>query len=192
MRDAANRETWLGDLVDELRPEFSARGYDLPPAIRIACGWPSKRATSKSNQRIGECWRASCAADGATEIFISPALAEPLRVADIVVHELIHAALPEAGHKGPFKRAMAQLGLGGKATATVATPELLLWLAPIVEACGAYPHAALTPGSNHSKQSTRLIKVACPACKYTARITQKWIDVGLPTCPCGEIMLDCV
>lgn len=35
---------------------------------------------------------------------------------------------------------------------------------------------------------TRLLKCECPECGYTIRTTQKWIDVGLPTCPCGEEM----
>lgn len=39
-----------------------------------------------------------------------------------------------------------------------------------------------------AKAGTRLLKCQCPSCEYTVRITQKWIDVGLPTCPCGEEM----
>lgn len=39
-----------------------------------------------------------------------------------------------------------------------------------------------------STQTTRLIKLACPACGYTVRTTQKWLDVGLPVCPCGDMM----
>lgn len=35
---------------------------------------------------------------------------------------------------------------------------------------------------------TRMLKCECGKCGYVARITQKWIDVGLPTCPCGEEM----
>ena len=32
---------------------------------------------------------------------------------------------------------------------------------------------------------TRLRKVACPDCGYTARICRSWLAVGLPGCPCG-------
>jgi len=38
------------------------------------------------------------------------------------------------------------------------------------------------------KQTTRMIKAECPSCGYTARISQKWVDVGLPTCPCGDTL----
>jgi hypothetical protein len=33
------------------------------------------------------------------------------------------------------------------------------------------------------KQTTRLHKVACADCGYTARVAQKWLDIGAPHCP---------
>jgi hypothetical protein len=36
-------------------------------------------------------------------------------------------------------------------------------------------------------QSTRLLKVYCETCGYTARITKRWIDkAGTPDCPAGH------
>lgn len=46
--------------------------------------------------------------------------------------------------------------------------------------------ARLTPTST-AKAGTRLLKLECK-CGYTVRTTQKWIEVGMPTCPCGEEM----
>lgn len=37
--------------------------------------------------------------------------------------------------------------------------------------------------SAKKKQTTRLKKAECGLCGYTVRLTQKWIDVGLPLCP---------
>jgi hypothetical protein len=34
-----------------------------------------------------------------------------------------------------------------------------------------------------------MLRLECPACGYTCRTTAKWIEVGLPTCPCGEEMV---
>lgn len=31
----------------------------------------------------------------------------------------------------------------------------------------------------------RLRKAQCDACGYTVRVTRSWLEVGLPTCPCG-------
>lgn len=36
---------------------------------------------------------------------------------------------------------------------------------------------------------SRLVKVHCLTCDYTVRTTEKWIGVGLPTCPCGKLMV---
>ncbi len=77
------------------------------------------------------------------------------------------------------------MGLIGKMTATVAGPELRVKLNTIVAELGAYPHEALTLGGG-KKQTTRLLKVQCECCGYTARITQKWADVGALTCPFGN------
>lgn len=35
---------------------------------------------------------------------------------------------------------------------------------------------------------TRMLKVECLDCGYNLRTTQKWLDVGLPTCCCGTEM----
>ena len=42
--------------------------------------------------------------------------------------------------------------------------------------------------SKSGKQSTRLLKCECPDCGYVVRTTQKWLDIGVPTCPCGTEM----
>jgi hypothetical protein len=34
-----------------------------------------------------------------------------------------------------------------------------------------------------SGQSTRMLKAECAECGYTIRLTKKWADVGLPSCP---------
>lgn len=37
--------------------------------------------------------------------------------------------------------------------------------------------------SRKPKQTTRLKKVSCNRCGYNVRVTQKWLEVGLPHCP---------
>ena len=126
----------------------------------------------------------------AHEIFISPKLAQPLRVADVLVHELVHVAVGiDAGHRGAFAACARKIGLAGKLTSTHAGPDLVALLTPILEQLGPYPHAPLNEsGSPVKRQGTRMLKIECPGCGYTARTTAKWLEVGLPTCPCGEDM----
>jgi hypothetical protein len=181
------REAWLMALAGRLRPRFEAVGATVPAEVRLSCGWPSKGATASRNRRIGECWHAQCSADGTREVFISPTLADPVEVAAVVVHELVHAA-GLMGHGSDFARVARAVGLTGRMTATVAGDALLADLAVLVAELGEYPHATLTPGDNLKKQSTRLLKVMCGACDYTVRVTAKWLEVGFPTCPCGNVM----
>lgn len=182
-----NRETWLLAAKKAVEPLFKQHGYTVPEKIRVSCGWPSVKALGKNSRRIGECWATQCSRDESWEIFISPALADPVRVLDVLVHEIVHAVVGlECGHTGAFRKCALAVGLTGKMTATEAGPELKGHLAAIANRIGTYPHAALdSRKSSVKKQSTRLLKVSCESCGYTVRTTQKWIDVGLPTCPCG-------
>lgn len=61
------------------------------------------------------------------------------------------------------------------------------------EGGGLVPQEApqVTPGGDASepesnrppKQTTRMLKVACGECGYTARVSSKWLEVGPPHCP---------
>lgn len=188
--EAMNREHWLANAIQELRPMFSEASLPLIDKIHVSVGFPSRGALSAKNQIIGQCWSGEQSADGAPHVFISPLLAAPARVLDVLIHELIHVGIgTKAGHGPAFKRHMKPLGLTGKATATVAESWLREKLERMAaETLGAYPHPELTVVTTAKKQSTRLLKVECPDCGYTARITAKWIETGLPVCPCGERM----
>lgn len=180
-----SRESWLLAAAEEFRPWFKDHGHDYPEKLRVSCGMAGGRIGGK---RIGECWTDECSADKAREIFISPVLDEPTRVLDVLLHEIVHAVLPfEVKHGPQFAKLAMSLGLTGKMTATVATPELHEKLVAIVNELGPYPHAALCP-TLKEKQTTRLLKIQCPECGYVLRGTAKWVEVGLPTCCCGTEM----
>ncbi len=187
---SGNRETWLTTLAGRLRPMIEAAGGTLPPSLKLACGWPSKGALSSKQRRIGECWQPVASSGGVTELFISPALYKGMDVAETVVHELIHAT-GAFKHTGSFKKMALAIGLTGKMTATVAGDDLKRRLNDILDTLPPYPHSALNAlAGKEKKDGTRLLKVMCPdeGCGYVVRVTQKWIDVGYPVCPCGETM----
>lgn len=177
------REAWLNEFTRRARPVFKKHGYEIPK-VRMSVGFTSKGARTN---RIGECWTDKASEDGACEIFITPALSDPSRIADILTHELIHAVLGiEVGHKKPFVVAMKALGLTGKPTATIAGPEWHAWADRIVTSLGPLPHATLTPGGNgEKKQSTRMLKCECEACGFTFRTTAKWLEAA-PDAVCPD------
>jgi len=102
---------------------------------------------------------------------------ESCRVADVLLHEMIHSCARFHGHKGAFKQIATTMGLTGKMTATVATDDLRLRIwDDVVSVLGRYPHAKvhLTPRGQRGKGS-RLIKCVCPSCSFNFRTTRKWI-----------------
>lgn len=190
------REQWLELAVLKLRPLFAEIDVELPN-VRVSVGWPSKGGTRSKGKVIGQCWKSVVAADQTCQLFISPILGDdPVQLLGVLAHELIHAWDDcDSGHKGKFARAAKAIGLGGKMTATI-VPEgsdLETALGQIIVDLGEYPHSPLKYEEleligGEKKQGTRMLKLLAECCGYTARTTQKWIDVGLPSCPCGNEM----
>ncbi len=188
----STREAWLTELTDLLRPAFKDTGFPLPEKIRASCGFPSKGALAKKAKRIGEAWSSEQSEDQHFETFVTPMISDPAEVAEIQTHELCHCAAGLAcKHRKPFTMVARAIGLEGRMTATVAGEELKIQLEEIIEELGPYPHAKLVHSSNPKKQGTRMVLVKCPQleCGYQVRTTKKWIEVGVPTCPCGEKMV---
>jgi hypothetical protein len=212
------REEWLQSAIDALRPKFEEIGFPLPEKVHVSVGF-GYGAKRESSIILGQCWPTGLSEDGIPHIFISPEMDDSARVLDVLIHELVHAADDcKSGHKGDFAKYAKKLGLTGKMTSTVATPELTETLRELAKAIGPYDHAKLyTRGrpvkpeepkkeapegpeepeepvapSGPKKQGTRMVKVACSTkCEcggYIVRTTQKWIEVGMPVCPFGTVM----
>lgn len=169
-----SREDWLNRFVTMARPVFAARGFPIPAKVRVSIGFTSNGAKGRA---IGECWSDAASADGSFEIFIVPGQDDAERIADILTHELAHAAVGlAAGHGPKFGKAARALGLVGKLTSTTAGPEWFQWALPILKRLGALPHAKLAGvSSGPKKQGTRMLKATCDACGFTVRGTKVWL-----------------
>jgi hypothetical protein len=184
------REEWLLKATDELKPAFLETGAEIPEKVRVTCGWPSHGGRATKKRVMGECWPPEKSRDGHWEIFISPVDANSIEVLGTLIHELTHAAVGlDKGHKAAFRAAATAIGLEGKMTATEVGKDLAERLHALAEEIGEYPHAALDP-SQKTTQSTRMLKIQCPACGWMARTSKKWMELGLPTCACGEQMIN--
>jgi hypothetical protein len=188
MSQYQTREEWLTAAVEELRPVFEGVGRPVPQKIRVACGFPLDAKRSKA---IGQCWADTASADRAIEILISPTLDDKVTVFETLVHELCHATAGAMNHGVNFQIAAKAMLLQGVHQskqpwkATKGTADFLPAYGDMIEGLGDYPHAALTFNTRKT-QGTRMLKACCPSCGYTVRLTQKWADQGLPTCPCGD------
>ncbi len=186
-----NREAWLTQLAEgHIKPLFLEHDGQWPEHYRLSVGFP--KGSRGGRKSIGQCWDNSTSADKANEMFISPEL-DPFDSAHVTVHELIHASVGiKAGHKAPFKKLAVAVGLTGKMTATVPGEALTARIKGWLEKMPAFPGAVLDPSQRAGggpKPGSRLLKVVCPDCEYTVRTTGKWIEVGMPRCPCGTDMI---
>lgn len=183
MKIHATREEWLTAAVEEFRAVFAAQASPIASRVRITCGFPS---TAKRSGAIGECWADTASADQTMEILISPVLADPYRVADVLVHELCHTVAGAMNHGAAFRKAADAMHLipsAGKRgyKATTGGDAFKQAFAAIIDSLGEYPHAELSM-STRKVQTTRMLKAVCPTCGYTFRLTQKWAALGLPDC----------
>lgn len=184
-----NREEWLTAAAVEIEAAlFAPLNKSMPAKWRVSCSWPSSRAAGKNKAgTIGQCFDPSVSDDGTVEMLVSMSQDDPLEVAAILAHEMVHAVEGiEAGHGPAFRSTALAIGLTGKMTATVPGENFKRDVAPILDKLGEYPHAAVDI-SKRKKQTTRMIKVECGDCGYTARVTRKWIEqTGAPLCACNH------
>lgn len=174
----ATREAWLQDAAGELAPIIAATGAILPAAIRVACGFPS---TFRRSGALGETFSPADSADKTVEVLIAPTISAPREVLSVLLRQLCLAAASGKALDAVF----ATLGMEpGKPAALprYASDATTDALNAIVDALGAYPHAELSL-ADRPKAATRLLKGLCPSCGYTIRLTKKWADQGMPTCP---------
>jgi hypothetical protein len=177
-----NREEWLNAMAGRVKPLFEEAGLTLAESYKMSCGWSSRGAKGKAGlSRIGECWSPVSSSGGFTEIFISPVIDDSVTVAATLVHELLHDKV--------FGRFAKHLGLKGPMKSTTPGEALTERLNVLISELGNYPHARMEVLTNgKKKQGTRMLKVVCPQCGYTVRIAAKWLEEGVPTCPCGTEM----
>ena len=184
---AESREAWLNRFIVAAGPAFAEAGFPIPANVRASIGFPS---TGRKSKRIGECWADVCSQDGHFEVFLHPALqSNTSRIADILTHELVHAAVGlEAKHGPIFRKCATALGLIGKMTATLAGPVWHKWADPILKELGPLPGANLGGMSSAPpKQTTRMLKVTCSDCDLIVRASKKFAPIlDGATCPSDD------
>lgn len=207
LRDSV-REVWLMDAVDKIKALYRQAGFsevDKHP-VAISTGFPHGNV----RKVIGQCHAAE-SNEGTAHIYINPTQDDTMRVLEIVAHELAHAP-GYHGHTGDFKKMAGVLlkGNGGKGgtgfTSTDVNDDNVPVFEDIAKRLGPYPHTKVNVGGGQiKKQTTRMLKASCAGTvdedgfatecaisegeAYTIRLTKKWAEVGLPTCPCGGSMI---
>lgn len=154
--------------------------------FRLTMGWPVSRGKPGKTQVIGECHALESSTGGVHELFISPVIDEPLKVAGVVCHEMAHVAAGiKAGHAKDFVKICRHVGLtSGKPTHVMPGEKLNESLQKILKTLGPYPHKAMKLVAAEKKPSPG-VTLRCE-CGFRCSTSRKWVDeVGIPICACG-------
>jgi hypothetical protein len=141
-REFKTREAWLLAAVTKLHPLLKKHDVQMPEKYAVSCGFAKARTKA-----IGQCWSPECTKDETTHMFVCPSIQTAIGVLDVLIHEMIHAAVGvECRHRGKFRKVAKAIGLEGKMTATFVGKDnpLMPTLEKISAALGPYPHSALT------------------------------------------------
>ncbi len=184
MTKHTTRESWLLAAVDLLRPVFLAKNHTIPSDVMVSCGFAS---TGTRSHHVGQCWSKRSSANDQNQIFISPALHEPVEVLDTLVHELVHA-VDDCQHKHgkEFKKIALSLGMKGPMRSADAGPELKETLKQLAQQLGAYPHGKLQV-THHKAVSRARARAKCPECGFQVPMYRKFLAYGPPLCPKDKI-----
>lgn len=180
------REDWLKAATDLLQKKVEAHGK-LPKKLHFLCSWAYGSKTA-----IGSTYGTAWTKDKSTYISISPVLDDPLQVLATLVHELIHAIMPDVNHGPLFKKAALACGLEGKMRATHAGEELVEELKKMSKTLGAYPHEKMMPASKDGKPEPKKgkaqVRYESPVDeKYAVWITPVQVEAhGAPICPISK------
>jgi len=158
--------------------------------IKVSCSLQSGGIKGSKGGSLAHIHYAHATGNSMHEIRMSVELggrklkADSNRVADVLLHEMIHSCAVHHGHRRAFKHIAQGVGLTGKMTQTVASEKLEARIkTEIVDVLGKYPHKKvhLTPRGQRGKGS-RLIKCECN-CGCIIRLTRKWIEqANDPSC----------
>lgn len=181
------REAWLREAVVVMRSYFEGSGVAVTDRLEVMTSWPYG-----SKKRIGECFPGEhWNKDGVTYVTVSPVLGDdPVRVLDVLLHELVHACGIH-GHGKEFRRVAEYVGLTGKMTATVPTDALRERLTELSRVLGPYPHVTMVPQPKKLKVKSKVSwrRYRSPVDEtFVVVIPSTTIDVhGVPSCPiCGD------
>lgn len=189
---ADTREHWLRRAVPRLTALIKEKaGLQVPAELQVSVGF-----ARGSKKAIGLCIDSQGSVDEKTKnILICPTIGEPARALDVLLHEMLHAALgAKVGHGKPFAQAARACGLEGKPTATIAGKELQAQLVEMAGELGTYPHVAVKarPAIRKPKPGkSEWVRMYSPTLEgYRINVLREQVaEFGAPADPEGDEMV---
>lgn len=172
----SDRVFWLERAYALLRTKYLP---EAPKSATVTFGFTYQRAGKKNQGKaIGQYWNGLVETETREErncIILHPYnFDDPIKVLATLLHEMIHAAVPDDGHRAPFSKLAKRVGLCKPWTATSAGPKLTEeFKNEILPVLGPIPsgHGDINEEEKRKKQTTRLRKWHCP-CGQIVRVAK--------------------
>jgi hypothetical protein len=185
----SDRVFWLERAYALLRSKYLP---EAPKSATVTFGFTYQRPSKKNEGKaIGQYWNGLVKTETPEEkncIILHPYnFNDPVKVLSTLLHEMIHAAVPDAGHRAPFSQLAKRVGLCKPWTATTPSEELAKELEhDIMPILGFIPsgYGDIEEESKRKKQRTRLRKWQCP-CGQIVRVAKD--DWHAQCLDCGGI-----
>jgi len=192
-----DREQWLNAAIILLINELFTKAGIQPESwelrkYAVSCGFPiGYRGSRTGKVTLGQAFDPATSSNGTAEMFINPIMDDVIEVLLVLLHEMVHVLVGNhEGHKGRFAVVAKAMGLTTPLTALMsaegkynATEELIAKIREIAEILGEYPHSKVDP-QMRKKQGTRMLKISCTDCGFTARASAKWVSLIHSNSPC--------
>lgn len=192
-----DREQWLNAAIILLINELFIKAGIQPESwelrkYAVSCGFPiGYRGSRTGKVTLGQAFDPAISSNGTAEMFINPIMDDVVEVLLVLLHEMVHVYVGnQEGHKGAFANVAKAVGLQTPLTALMsadgeynATPLLITEIRAIAEILGEYPHSKVDP-QMRKKQGTRMLKISCTDCGFTARASAKWVSLIHSNSPC--------
>ena len=192
-----DREQWLNAAIILLINELFTKAGIQPESwelrkYAVSCGFPiGYRGCNTGKVTPGEAFDPAISSNGTAEMFINPIMDDVVEVLLVLLHEMVHVYVGnQEGHKGAFANVAKAVGLQTPLTALMsaegeynASPLLITEIRAIAEILGEYPHSKVDP-QMRKKQGTRMLKISCTGCGFTARASAKWVSLIHSNSPC--------
>lgn len=125
----------------------------------------------------GKDWVDACGKLGLRRVHAAGTYYQPASFTPEVRHAI--AALPTPTDGAPT---LEKLGLGNVNVGFVGAPPPAGYKPRPCQST----HGCKGGKSRGTGSGSRHRKAVCPSCGYTIRLSKKWADHGMPTCPCGD------
>ena len=192
-----DREQWLNAAIILLINELFTKAGIQPESwelhkYAVSCGFPiGYRGSRTGKVTLGQAFDPAISSNGTAEMFINPIMDDVVEVLLVLLHEMVHVYVGnQEGHKGAFANVAKAVGLQTPLTALMsaegeynASPLLITEIRAIAEILGEYPHSKVDP-QMRKKQGTRMLKISCTDCGFTARASAKWVSLIHSNSPC--------